>query len=463
MNPNASNSLLRHWKSAICAMLLFPAALFPVAARAQTLTSGGNFDGTILLNQTNTWTFTATSGDRIVLRVARLSNTNVFNPWLRIYNPSGVLLADNGANAGDVADELSLTATNSGTFTVLVSDSNFDALGFNGTGAYRLYFAQFPGAFVVPSGDDGGPLTNGGNHDGTIQLGDLDLWKFTAAPGDRIVLRVAQLSNTNVFNPWLRIYDPSGVLIADNGANAGDVADELSLTATNGGTFTVLVSDSNFDALGFNGTGNYRLYFAQFPGVFVVPPGDEGGSLTNGVNPLGTIQLGDLDLWRFTACQGDSITVEVDRLSNTNVFNPWLRIYDPNGVLIADSGAGGGNVVEVLSLTATNSGTFTVLVSDSNFDALGFNGTGTYRLISNGLSDGLKLCNPAVSGTNVALAGVGGVSDTTVVLLTHTNVNTPFGQWTPIRTNQFDSFGMFNYTNSFNPAELQRYFRLRTP
>src|SRR5438876_352271 len=170
-------------------------------------------------------------------------------------------------------EEVAMTATNGGTFTVLVSDSqNFF---YGGTGAYRLYFARFPGAFVVPAGDEGGPLTNGGNHDGTIQLGDLDQWSFTANAGDRVVVRIGALTSTNTFDPWLRIYGPNGVLIADSGINHGaQTAEELALTATNGGTFTVLVFPTRRSS--DLGTGAYRLYFAQFPGAFVVPAGDEG-------------------------------------------------------------------------------------------------------------------------------------------------------------------------------------------
>src|ERR1035441_4328859 len=201
-------------------LILCLAALCSGVAGAQTLSSGGNYDGTILLGQTNTWTFSANVGDRIVLRGAALTSTNNFEPWLRIYNPTGVLIADSGINVGGLfVVELALTATNSGTFTVTINDSGFG--GFGGTGAYRLYFAQFPGAFVVPSGDEGGSLTNGGNHDGTIQVGDLDLWWFTANAGDRIVLRGAALTSANNFEPWLRIYNPAGLLVADRGINVG--------------------------------------------------------------------------------------------------------------------------------------------------------------------------------------------------------------------------------------------------
>ena len=234
------------------------------------------------------------------------------------------------------------------------------------------------------------------------------------------------------------------------------MAVEVALTATNGGTFTVLFSDTGYG--GDNGTGTYELYFAQFPGTFVVPAGDEGGSLVSGVDALGTIQVGDLDLWRFTACPGDHVTLQLNELTTTNNFYPWLRLYGPNGVLIGDGGGGSFATSEQLTLTVTNGGTFTVLVSDTAYGNVG--GTGTYRLTSNGLSDGLKECLPIISGTNVYLAEVGGGSNVTFVLFTQTNVSAPFALWTPLRTNQFDSFGVFNYTNLFNPAEPQRYFRL---
>ncbi len=76
------------------------------------------------------------------------------------------------------------TATNSGTFTVLVSSYNTE-----GTGTYALHLAQIPEAFIVPAGDEGGTLTNGANATGTISLGDIDIWSFTANKGDNINLR----------------------------------------------------------------------------------------------------------------------------------------------------------------------------------------------------------------------------------------------------------------------------------
>ena len=236
--------------------------------------------------------------------------------------------------------------------------------------------------------------------------------------------------------------------------------EELALTVTNSGTFTILVSDSFYFFYG--GTGAYRLYFTQFPGTFVVPSGDEGGSLTQGVSPLGTIQLGDLDLWHFIACKGDYILLTMDQLSTTNTFNPWLRLYGPSGSLVANSGANnGGATTAQIALFAPASGSYTVLASDSAY--FGFGGTGTYRLSSNGLYDGLKLCPPRISDTNLFLSALGGPTNGNAVIYSTTNVANPFALWSAMPTNQFDQFGVLNITNLYNPSVPRQFFRLVLP
>jgi cysteine synthase len=435
----------------------FPAAFaVPVGDEGGPLTSGSNYDATIQLGDLDLWSFTAATGDRVVVRAGTLTATNYFNLWLRVYNPNGVMVADSGGGSSDSAQELAVTATNGGSYTVLVTDSDYG--GDGGTGAYRLYFSKFPGPFVVPPGDEGGALTSGGNYPGTIQVGDEDLWSFTANTGDRFVVRFGARTFTNYFNPWMRIYSPSGVLIADSGAGNFSAAEELAVTATNSGTFFVLLADSVYGGNG--GSGDYVLYFAQTSGAFIVPVGDEGGSLTNGVDNFGALQVGDLDLYRFTACRGDIVTLQMDALTPTNYFNPWVRLYNPSGVLIGDSGGGSFAATGTVTVRVTNSGPFIVLLGDSAYG--GVDGSGTYKLTSNGLSDGLKMCFPIISGTNVTLSAVGGGSNATYVLFTETNVTASAAVWTPVRTNQFDNFGVFSWTNSYDKA-AQRYYRLRSP
>ena len=98
------------------------------------------------------------------------------------------------------------------------------------------------------------------------------------------------------------------------------------------------------------------------------------------------------------------------------------------------------------------------VVADSQYGE--FSGSGAYRLTSNGLSDGLKLCSPTLSGTNVVLSEVGGPPGATFILYTQTNVTAPAAFWMPFYTNQFNPSGVMSETNAFFRSEPQRYFQL---
>src|SRR5256885_675780 len=105
-----------------------------------------------------------------------------FQPWIRLVSPTGVLL---GNGIGASAVQIAATASATGTYTVIVGTN--DGFGRNNdTGGYLLTLAKGPGTFATSTGDEGGNLTNGATHAGTIYLGDLDQWSFTATQGDYI-------------------------------------------------------------------------------------------------------------------------------------------------------------------------------------------------------------------------------------------------------------------------------------
>ncbi|MDB6021172.1 MAG: hypothetical protein JWQ04_1029, partial [Pedosphaera sp.] len=271
---------VRKWHRAVCAlvMLIIAVSSIGIASAQTSLINGGNQAGTILANTTNFYTLTANVGNNIVLRLGTVG----FFGNLRLYGPDGALLktAASGTDA-----ELDLTATNSGTFTALVN-----SYSPGGTGTYVLRLAQVPEAFIVPAGEEGGPMTNGGNFAGSNTLGDLQMWTTTANVGDNIVLRMGTVG----FFGNLRLYGPDGALLktAASGTDA-----ELSYTATNSGIFTAMVGSYSSE-----GTGTYVLHLAQFPEPFIVPTGkEEGGSMTNGGNFAGSNPLGDLQMWSTAA------------------------------------------------------------------------------------------------------------------------------------------------------------------
>jgi hypothetical protein len=410
--------------------------------------NGVTYQGGLAPGDMDMWNFSATAGDSFIVRMGRITGTNNFEQWIRIYGPDGALI---GNTFSLNASEVSLRATNSGTFLVIVDNNPYysDA----GGGTYRLKLAKTGDPIVVSPGDEGGPMTNGVAHTGSLPIGDLDLWNFTATAGQSIVVRLGEITDTNLFDPWVRLYGPDGALL---GSDFGFSVGEVTLRATNSGTFLVVVANNPYNSDAGNGT--YILTLAKTGGSLVTSPGDEGGSFSGSGTYNGTITLGDLDAFTFTACSGEWIYLRADELSQTNLFDPWIRLYGPTGILIASSfGATSAEVSKV----ATNTGSYLVVIANSDYNSN--LGSGTYALTVNGLTDSLRLCAPVISGTNANVSGVGGTPGTTFILFTHTNLADSFVQWTPILTNQFDTFGVFTKSNSFSRAELARFFRLLLP
>jgi hypothetical protein len=351
------SSIGARWRVSFALPALCAAVLIPFAGQAQgALTNGGNEEGTLAANTAHAHTFLAIAGDRIVLQIAKLSGGAGFTPTIEVFAPDGVRL---GVDSDGVAARLDLQAALSGTYTVRVSDLNR-----TGSGTYRLRLAQVPGAFTVPAGDQGGAMTNGVNHQGAIDLGDLDLWAVSANPGDRIAVQIAELSGGAGFTPMIELFAPDGTRL---GLDSGGVAARLDAQAGTSGTYTVLVSDFNQ-----SGTGSYELHLAQVPGSSAAPAGDEGGTTTDGVNHDGVIPLGDFDLWTFAATLGDRVTVQITELTGGASFAPRIEVFAPNG---ERKGLAQNASVATLALAIEVGGTYIVLVSDSNET-----GAGTYRL-----------------------------------------------------------------------------------
>ncbi len=483
-----------------CAGLLF-------RGRPGQLTSGSLYKGTIAANATNSYTFTATIGDSLILRVGALTSQGYFYPWLRVLDPNGIVVGSQDPGSSSAA-EVALTAANSGTVNALVLLCDGSYGGFTGTGTYELSYIDVPGAIVVTPGEQGGPLTNGSVNAGTIGVGELDSWTFTATNGDSVILRVGELTTSDYFRPWLRVYGPNGVLVQSTDPVSSSVA-EVVFTAANTGAFTVVVSDGTYE--GIDDVGTYQLSYVQVPGTFVISPGatrqpadqwhrqprarspamftvgaletwtfpqrpmdeqrrslrgqgeltssrlfpsvaaglragwrfggdqseDPGSSrvaevvltapptppallplwcptgltegidevapgtyqlsyvqvpgtmctissrsnkavpLVNGTANPGTITVGALEAWTFTATNGDSVILRAGELTTSDYFRPWLRVYGPDGVLVQSEDPGSSRVAEVV-FTATNTGAFTVVVSDGTYE--GLDDAGTYQL-----------------------------------------------------------------------------------
>ncbi|HTI70608.1 MAG TPA: hypothetical protein VMF06_11620 [Candidatus Limnocylindria bacterium] len=305
------------------------------------LTNGGRHQGFIDLGDLDIWTFTAQAGNYVV---ARMAGTNVYG-HLSLYGPDGKPAAPESNIDRDV--QIAFSAAQSGIYT-LVANSGYA----NSTGAYQLYLANAGEPAIVPAGDEGGPLANGGRHDGRIELGDLDQWTFEAQAGQTVLVRFA----SQEFSGRIDISGPDGTLVAPTTDIGRDVLIEYRVVKS--GTHRVLVSNG---ARGESGT--YHLYFAKPGDPLTIPAGDQGGPIANGGTYAGQIDLGDLDLWTFDAHEGQSIVV---RFGSPD-FPARLELFKPDGTLVSlqiDNDT-------AIEYAVTNAGHYTVVVSAANGTGIG--------------------------------------------------------------------------------------------
>jgi hypothetical protein len=92
----------------------------------------------------------------------------------------------------------------------------------------------------------------------------------------------------------------------------------------------------------------------------------------------------------------------------------------------------------------------------------------TNKLLVNGSIAVVAGNNPefsstSLAGTNLILGVIGGLPGSAWNPLTTTNVALPVASWITNSTGVFDALGSVILTNGINPAEPQRYFRMRTP
>ncbi len=257
----------------------------------------------------------------------------------------------------------------------------------------------------------------------------------------------------STLTPFLRLFGPNGNLLSQYFSSGA--ASEVSARATNSGTFTVIATDgSSFNT----GSGTYRIKLVKTGRPLVTDASDVGGPMTGATNYDGSLDLGGMAIWEFTACRGQTITLGVSELVSGSTLTPSIRVFNWDGSLLKSaSGAGSAQV----SMVVPGSGTYTVVISDlSSF----YLGSGTFRLTVNGLTTGIKICPEGADTQNSYVTVAGGDPSNGFALLTTTNVDTPLNLWDHVPASQFDIYNNLLYTNPLTvPGEARRFFRWSGP
>ena len=228
--------------------------------------------------------------------------------------------------------------------------------------------AQFPQVeTAVPCNDPSATVLAYGQHTTGCAIStpsDIDTFVFAATAGDPVRLAVAAL--TNNLDLRVRILDSMGNQVAIDSCNSGTFDTcrfEMNLTLVSGGFHTVIVSE-----VGANNSGNYRLQLDRVPPVAGVPILAYNVPASEILSP-GT----DVDFIGFNALAGDLIMITV--VSLTNNLDPFIEIFDPNGMSIASGSCAGGTFntcsFAVGSLTIASAGMHRIVVEEIGLDNAG--------------------------------------------------------------------------------------------
>ncbi len=362
----------------------------PVGADGGPLTFGVRHTGTSTSGTFDLWTFDATQDDAIVLGGAHT-----------VIGPSGATVsapADCSQSLNRTttctASVVTFTAPATGRYVIVVPGQSEVT-----SHPYSLEVVRIPGGVApLATGDEGGPLVNGGNHAGRIGApgqdpaswrGDIDVWTYDVPSAATLIVSAGAGTSigttpvdSNTFRPVVRIFGPTGALLATGVApSSTDRPVASASTVASAGRYTVVVTGgpvryvnpSNFWTTEYgegHGIGDYVLHFVSAQGTPVaVPSGDEGGALSNGRYVRGrvgaegatpSLRRGDIDAWTFDGSQGDLVVLGFGA-SITAPSTPLdFRVYTPTGQQV---GALLGRTTGLLRWTLTASGTYCVVVS----------------------------------------------------------------------------------------------------
>ena len=222
-----------------------------------TITNSAEYDA---------YTVQATANDEIFVRL-RTAWDNYAE--IKIFGPDGYLLASD--DAWSVLNELQARSLKSGTYTVLVGDSQGE-----GVGDYSLYCQRMnnpnPATAIGPGETRSSAIST---------IAELDTYTFTPATNSQVSFRIQSSWN---YYPQVRIFKPDGTLL---GGNYGYPPFEFQTIIPSEGTYTVLVED--YDG---SDTGTYSI-----SALYTAAPSSPvnaafSANQTSGTAPL-TIQFTD--------------------------------------------------------------------------------------------------------------------------------------------------------------------------
>ena len=273
------------------------------------------------------YTFSASSGDAILIRMRRITATSFF-PAIKLYSPFGIELS---TDFDSTIAEITYLLPQNGEYLIVASDY-YDSTVSN----YNIYLQRInnPGNATT--------MAFGTNYYGSIaMLGAADTYTFIANVGDMIIIRMGKISGT-YFESDLRLYSPTGTELISG-------SKEISYALPQNGKYILIAHDSEGDS------GSYNLIAQRVnnPNNSILI--ELGKTISAGISFPGGVNS-----FTFSALAGDTVLIRMREISGTS-FWPEIRLLSPSGTELSNDWD--DSFAEITYLLPNN-GDYTILATD---------------------------------------------------------------------------------------------------
>jgi hypothetical protein len=222
---------------------------------------------------------------------------------------------------------------------------------FGREGRYQLsLLAQGDASYKLVSSNPSTRIETKEQLDGDLPVGSARFYELSATAGELLECRVAAAQ----FVPTLRMYDPTGVLVAGSEVGVDETQANIQHMAVSSGTYRLHVA-----SLGDGGGGDYKIALDQI----------ELKKLKIGEKVAGELATGETDFWSFDAKQDQIVLLNVRSAS----FQPVVTLRSPAGVILAADESASPATGSLIAIKIPQAGRHTVWVSAQH-------GAGEYTL-----------------------------------------------------------------------------------
>ncbi|MBI2906482.1 MAG: PPC domain-containing protein [Chloroflexi bacterium] len=200
----------------------------------------------------------------------------------------------------------------------------------------------------TPRAAEGGAIAPGQSVSGLISPVRQDLWSFTGAVGQLVIITMEATSGS--LDPYLELLDPTGVKEASDLDTGPGINARIAKRLAKNGVYTIVARDVQGKT-----SGGYVLRLTDPAHMPTLP---FGPSVNGTINSLGFS-----DFYTFPGTAGQNVIITMDAAPGSTL-DPYLELLTPDGSLEASGTPGSTSPSETLAKVLNNTGAYILIVSD---------------------------------------------------------------------------------------------------